>query len=132
MFKFLKKPKDDPKEDASPSLDGTSQPPKEKKKSLYQRFHDSKRGEISPEDVLKYTGKTKEQINEWAKNEPGVAGNQAAGKLSMGGTSGLGGMSAAEGYGGWGPNSNAPLKFPPKQTVPFAQKKKDGMDADKE
>ncbi|KAK0627964.1 hypothetical protein B0T14DRAFT_513600 [Immersiella caudata] len=112
MFKFLKKPKGD----ASTSQGGTSesQSPKEKK-SLYRRFQDSKRGEISPEDVLKYTGKTKEEIKEWAKNEPGVAGNQAAGKLAMGNMTGLGGMSAAEGYGGWGPNSNAPLKFPPKQ-----------------
>jgi hypothetical protein len=111
MFKFLKKSKDG----ASPSQEVASQPPAKEKKSLYRRLHDSKRGEISAEDVLKYTGKTKEQINEWAKNEPGVAGNQAAGTLAMGGTTGLGGMSAAEGFGGWGPNSNAPLKFPPKQ-----------------
>jgi len=118
MFNFLKKSKDE----APEGLNGPSEPPAKEKKSLYRRFHDAKRGEISPEEVLKYTGRTKEEINEWAKNEPGVAGNRAAGTLSMGATTGLGGMSAADGYGGWGPNSNAPLKFPPKQPV----KKVDG------
>ena len=105
MFKFFKKSGKDTKADAADAP----------KKSLYRRFHDGKRGEISPEDVLKYTGKSKDEINEWAKTAPGVAGNQAAGKLAMGGTTGLGGMAAAEGYGGWGPNSNAPNKFPPAQ-----------------
>ncbi|KAK0734600.1 hypothetical protein B0T26DRAFT_634073 [Lasiosphaeria miniovina] len=97
--------------------DGASSPssPTEPKRSLYQRFRDSKTGEISEEDVLKYTGKSKSQIMEWAKNEPGVAGNRAAGTLTMGETTGFGGLATAEGYGGWGPNSNAPLKFPPKQ-----------------
>ncbi|GAB1317141.1 hypothetical protein MFIFM68171_07351 [Madurella fahalii] len=85
------------------------------KKSFYRSFQDAKRGEISEEDVLKYTGKTKSQIGEWAKTQPGVAGNQAAGKLDMGAATGLGGSAAGEGYGGWGPNANAPTKFPPKQ-----------------
>ncbi|KAK0645384.1 hypothetical protein B0T16DRAFT_411101 [Cercophora newfieldiana] len=127
MFKLFKKSKDD----TNSPQDGTYEPiakEKEKKKSLYQRYQDSKRREISPEDVLKYTGKTKEEINEWAKNAPGVAGNQPAGKLNMGAATGLGGMSAAEGYGGWGPNSNAPLKFPPKQPP----KKTEGLDEERE
>lgn len=86
------------------------------KKSLYRRYHDSKTGRdksISDEDMLKYTGKTKAQVNEWAKTAPGVAGNQAAGKLDMGPTSGLGGVATADGYGGWGFDSNAPPKYPP-------------------
>lgn len=85
----------------------------EKKPSLYRRFQDSKRGELKEEDILKYTGRTKADIVDWGKTAPGVAGNQAAGKLDMGGTSGLGGMSATEGYGGWGWDANSKLKFPP-------------------
>ncbi|KAK0744254.1 hypothetical protein B0T18DRAFT_305113, partial [Schizothecium vesticola] len=85
----------------------------EKKPSLYRRFQDAKRGELKEEDILKYTGKTKDDIVNWSKTAPGVAGNQAAGKLDMGGTSGLGGMSAAEGYGGWGWDANSKPKFPP-------------------
>jgi hypothetical protein len=117
MLKIFKKSASTKENSSQPAQQDASQPSKseEKKKSWYERYQSSKRGEINPDDVLKYTGRTKEQINEWAKNEPGVAGNQAAGKIDMGGTTGLGGMSAAEGYGGWGPNSNAPLKFPPRQ-----------------
>ncbi|KAK1826125.1 hypothetical protein QBC39DRAFT_365203 [Podospora conica] len=85
----------------------------EKKQSLYRRFQDAKRGELKEEDILKYTGKTKADIVEWGKTAPGVAGNQAAGKLNMGSTSGLGGMSAGEGYGGWGWDANSNPKFPP-------------------
>lgn len=94
---------------------GTDETPQsgEKKPSLYRRFQDSKRGELKEEDILKYTGKTKADIVEWGKTAPGVAGNQAAGKLAMGGTTGLGGMSAAEGYGGWGWDANSNPKFPP-------------------
>ncbi|KAK3296592.1 uncharacterized protein B0H64DRAFT_472818 [Chaetomium fimeti] len=91
--------------------------PKAKKKSLYQRYVDAKRGrnvQIPDADLLKYTGKTKDELQTWAKDRPGVAGNQAAGKLAMGPAAGLGGMAAAEGYGGWGPSAEAKLKFPPK------------------
>ena len=91
--------------------------PKAKKKSLYQRYVDAKRGrnvQISEADLLKYTGKTKDELQAWAKDRPGVAGNQPAGKLAMGSSTGLGGMGAAEGYGGWGPSAEAKLKFPPK------------------
>jgi len=91
--------------------------PKAKKKSLYQRYVDAKRGrnvQISDADLLKYTGKTKDELQAWAKDRPGVAGNQPAGKLAMGPATGLGGMSAGEGYGGWGPSAEAKQKFPPK------------------
>ncbi|KAM7208150.1 hypothetical protein V8F20_001430 [Naviculisporaceae sp. PSN 640] len=76
-----------------------------KKKSLYQRYQDAKRGRnttISDEELLKYTGKTKSQIVEWGDRTPGVAGNQLAGRADVGPTSGLGGVAMAEGYGGWG------------------------------
>ncbi|KAK0627966.1 hypothetical protein B0T14DRAFT_146642 [Immersiella caudata] len=54
----------------------TSEPPK-KKKGPWQRLQEAKRKEIPPEEVFKYTGSTKEQILEWAKTEPGLAGNGA-------------------------------------------------------
>ena len=88
------------------------------KPSMYKRWRDSKAsrsGDISDEDMLKYTGKTKSEVNDWAKSTPGVAGNQAAGKLAMGPTTGLGGAAVADGYGGWGPDSNAQPKYPPQQ-----------------
>ncbi|PKS05416.1 hypothetical protein jhhlp_008792 [Lomentospora prolificans] len=88
------------------------------KKSLYKRYRDSKASKsdtISDEDMLKYTGKTRDEMNNWAKTAPGVAGNQAAGKLTMGPTSGLSGTAATEGLGGWGWDSNSAPKYPPKQ-----------------
>lgn len=63
---------------------------------------------------MKYTGKTMAEIKAWSKDRPGVAGNQAAGKLSMGPASGFGGYETSKGYGGWGPSAEAELKFPPK------------------
>lgn len=91
-----------------------------KKPSMYQRYQNSKRGEISDEDLKKYLGKTKEEINEWAEYRPGVGKNQRAGGIAQGPASGLGGMAAADGYGGWGPSAeptdkNRGLKFPPKK-----------------
>ena len=99
----------------TPNITGTDATPEsgQKKPSLYRRFQDSKRGELKEEDILRYTGRTKADIVDWGKTAPGVAGNQAAGKLAMGGTSGLGGMAAAEGYGGWGWDANSKPKFPP-------------------
>lgn len=123
MFDFFKK-----KHQSAPPPDGAPAPAKEKK-SIYQRFQDAKTRDISNDEVLKYTGKTKDEIREWGKDRPNVAGNQAAGKLDMGGTSGLGGMATAEGYGGWGPNANAPLKYPPK-TDKVASKKGIQHDSD--
>lgn len=96
-------------DDTASESQGSSEP----KKSLYQKFKDSKRGEISDADVLKYTGMSKETLSQWANDRPGVGGNQAAGSIAAGNTTGLGGMMAGEGYGGWGRDSNGPLKFPP-------------------
>ncbi|CRK26094.1 hypothetical protein BN1723_003392 [Verticillium longisporum] len=71
----------------------------EPKKSLYQRFKDRKKGgEISEADVAKYTGMSKAQLAEWAKDRPGVGGQQAAGKINAGGASGFAGMNAADGF----------------------------------
>ena len=87
-----------------------------KKKSLYQRYQDAKHGrntKFSDDELLKYTGKTKAEINEWAKTQPGVAGNRAAGTLAMGPASGLGGLETSQGYGGWGTDAKGTLKFPP-------------------
>lgn len=94
----------------------------DKKPSLYQRFQDKKRGPgPSDEDILKYTGKTREELRTWADDQPGVGKNQLAGKLAVGATSGLGGAGAAGGLGGWGMGAepgNAKdrgMKYPPEQ-----------------
>lgn len=96
-------------DDTASESQGGSEP----KKSLYRKFKDSKRGEISDADVLKYTGMDKNTLSQWANDRPGVGGNQAAGSIAAGNTTGLGGMMAGQGYGGWGRDSNGPLKFPP-------------------
>jgi len=99
------------------AAEGSQATPKPKKKSLYQRYVDAKRSrnvQISEADLLKYTGKTKAELQDWAKDRPGVGGNQAAGTLAMGPASGLGGVAAAEGFGGWGPDAAGKLKYPPK------------------
>ncbi|GAB0136395.1 hypothetical protein EsDP_00004696 [Epichloe bromicola] len=76
-------------------------------------------GPIDDQDLVKYTGKTRDEINSWAESRPGVGRNQLAGKVGFGSTSGLGGMATAVGYGGWGPNAepkgaNRGMKFPPR------------------
>ncbi|KAH7368353.1 hypothetical protein B0T11DRAFT_296022 [Plectosphaerella cucumerina] len=86
-----------------------------KKKSLYRRIVDSKRGEISEEDLKKYTGMNKAELSDWSKDRPGVGKNQPAGKLDMGPGSGFAGMAAADGFGGWGQGANPKMKFPPKK-----------------
>lgn len=91
-----------------------------KSKSLYQKYQEKKGPKpISDEDILKYTGKTRAEINDWADTQPGVGKNQLAGKISIGNASGLGGAAAAGGFGGWGPSAepqgpNRGMKFPPK------------------
>ncbi|KAF4985294.1 hypothetical protein FDECE_16667 [Fusarium decemcellulare] len=93
----------------------------DQKKSLYQRYQDKRRGPgPSDEDILKYTGKTREELNTWADTQPGVGRNQLAGRISAGPTTGLGGVAAADGYGGWGPSAepndeNRGMKFPPQK-----------------
>ncbi|KAF4966257.1 hypothetical protein FSARC_6056 [Fusarium sarcochroum] len=102
----------------------SSNPDDDQKKSLYRRFKDSKQSKpLSDEDILKYTGKTRDELNTWAETQPGVAGNQLAGRAAMGPTTGLGGMAMADGYGGWGPSAepndeNRGMKFPPSKEVP--------------
>jgi hypothetical protein len=100
--------------------DGNATEASSKKPSLYQKYQEKKQGPgISDADLLKYTGKTREELNAWADTQPGVGKNQLAGKLSAGPTSGLAGMSAAEGLGGWGHSTepgdakNRGMKFPP-------------------
>ncbi|KAB5518248.1 hypothetical protein GE09DRAFT_978541, partial [Coniochaeta sp. 2T2.1] len=81
----------------------------------YRRYVDAKTGRNNPidEDELKrYTGMTKAELEQWAQNRAGVAGNQAAGKLTVGPATGLGGYETAHGFGGWG-GSNERVKFPP-------------------
>ncbi|KAF6805832.1 hypothetical protein CMUS01_14528 [Colletotrichum musicola] len=102
----------------------------EPKKSLYQRFQDKKTGRdnvISDEDLLKYTSKTRAEINDWAKDRPGVAGNRAAGTLAMGNTTGLGAAAAAGGHGGWGPDAGREPKYPPTQGKSRAEGGVDGV-----
>lgn len=109
MFNFLKGSK------SSQPGDQDAASTHEPKKSFYQRLVDSKRGEISEADVAKYTGMSKAQLKDWAQDRPGVAGNQAAGAITAGAPSGLGGQHAVDGFGGWGPGSNAAPKHPPSQ-----------------
>ncbi|OAP55960.1 hypothetical protein AYL99_10112 [Fonsecaea erecta] len=48
----------------------------------YASFQSSKRGSgLSDEDIMKYTGKDRSELNEWAQNRPGVGGNQDAGRV---------------------------------------------------
>ncbi|KAK1765875.1 hypothetical protein QBC33DRAFT_560313 [Phialemonium atrogriseum] len=81
-------------------------------KSLYRRYADAKSGRnasLSDEDVKNcVVGRC------WAETRPGVAGNQVAGKIDAGPASGLGGLAAASGYGGWGTDAAGKLKFPPR------------------
>lgn len=89
--------------------------PAAKKKSLYQRyweFKNHRNKQISDEDMLKYTGKSRAELAEWSKSAPGVGGNQPAGTLAAGSASGLGGMAVADGLGGWGFGANGKLKYP--------------------
>lgn len=88
-------------------------------KSLYQRYEERKRGQsISDEEILKYTGKSRDELNKWAETEPGVGKNQLAGKAAMGSASGLAGVAMADGFGGWGREAELDdgkrgMKFPP-------------------
>lgn len=68
---------------SSSTQSGSTPEPDNAKASLYRRFKDSKAsrsGGICDEDMLKYTGKTKAELNDWAKTAPGVAGNQVPGR----------------------------------------------------
>ncbi|KAK1641114.1 hypothetical protein BDP81DRAFT_418084 [Colletotrichum phormii] len=56
---------------------------------------------------------SKDTLTGWAADRPGVGGNRAAGSITAGNASGLGGMMAGSGYGGWGTDANGTPKFPP-------------------
>ncbi|KAH7244184.1 pyridoxal phosphate-dependent transferase [Fusarium redolens] len=89
------------------------------KKTLYERFQAGKKSvPLSDEDILKYTGKTRDELSTWADTQPGVGKNQLAGSVTAGPISGLGGVAMADGLGGWGPSAhpndkNRGMKFPP-------------------
>lgn len=97
----------------------TKTPAAAPKKSLYQRYSDAKTGRnrppVSDADLKKYTGMTRDELNDWARDRPHVAGNRLAGSIDVGPASGLGGMAASDGFGGWGPGASGDLKFPPQQ-----------------
>ncbi|KKY36653.1 hypothetical protein UCDDA912_g03325 [Diaporthe ampelina] len=97
----------------------TGSPAAAPKKSLYQRYSDAKTGRTKPPvsdaDLKKYTGMTRDELNEWARGRPHVAGNRLAGSIDVGPASGLGGMAAGDGFGGWGPGASGEQKFPPQQ-----------------
>ena len=62
----------------------------------YKSFTNFKNGrnadgssKISDEDLKKYAGMDRAELDKFAANTPGVAGNQNAGSLTAGGNSGL-------------------------------------------
>lgn len=91
-----------------------------RRKSLYQRYQEQKRGPgLSDEDIKKYTGMSRDELGGWADAQPGVGRNQLAGRAA-GPASGLGGVAAADGLGGWGPSTEPNdgkrgMKFPPEK-----------------
>ncbi|KAF4341336.1 hypothetical protein FBEOM_4809 [Fusarium beomiforme] len=93
------------------------------KKTLYERFQAGKKSKpLSDEDILKYTGKTRDELSKWADSQPGVGKNQLAGSITAGPISGLGGVAIGDGLGGWGPSAvpndkNRGMKFPPAKEV---------------
>ncbi len=106
------------------SAQGTSAPATDEsqsKKSLYRKYQDVKASridKISDEDMLKYTGKSRGEISEWAKDQPHVAGNRLAGTIGAGATP-IGGTDH------WAPVGKQELKFPPQ-----TQASKKGLDDD--
>lgn len=73
--------------------------------------------EIPEDEVKKYTGMNKDQLNQWSQNRPDVAGNQLAGKINMG-TAGGSGIPNSFSYTGRGDSAAAEMKFPPEQKKP--------------
>lgn len=79
-----------------------------RKKSLYAKYQDLKRGPgngLSDEDLKKYTGMDRTEFEKYKSNTPGVAGGQRAGDITAGGISGFGATGAGDGMGGWGHKS---------------------------
>jgi hypothetical protein len=118
---------------ANQSASDTTSTGSEPKKSWYRRYHDAKTGrdvQIDEKELKKYTGMSKAQLDQWSKDRPGVGGNQAAGKLTVGPATGLGGYEVANGYGGWGPSAaDDQLKYPPQKTAEH-RKEVDGENTD--
>lgn len=116
-------PQQQPTMGNQPSSESSS-PESPPQKNLLERMRDKKRSKpLSDADILKATGMTRAELNDWADKTPGVGKNQLAGKINVGETSGLGGVAAAEGYGGWGFGAepgggrDRGLKFPPGRDV---------------
>ncbi|EXJ70933.1 uncharacterized protein A1O5_05925 [Cladophialophora psammophila CBS 110553] len=68
---------------ANPDIHGDDDEPKKSwLGQKYASFQSAKRGSgLSDEDVLKYTGKDRKELNEWVQNRPGVGPNQEAGRV---------------------------------------------------
>ncbi|KIW63260.1 hypothetical protein PV04_10122 [Phialophora macrospora] len=69
----------------TPNQDGND-PQSEHKKSWlgqkYASYQAAKRGPgPSDEDIMKYTGRDRDELNEWARDRPSVGGNQDAGRV---------------------------------------------------
>ncbi|RKU41145.1 hypothetical protein DL546_002012 [Coniochaeta pulveracea] len=72
----------------------------------------TKTKEISDEDLKKYTGMNKAELQTWSQDRPDVGGWQLAGKINMG-TAGGGGIPNSFSYTGRGATARSELKFPP-------------------
>ncbi|KAB5522055.1 hypothetical protein GE09DRAFT_1154966 [Coniochaeta sp. 2T2.1] len=81
----------------------------DKLKQKLQRNQD-----IPEDEVKKYTGMNKSQLNEWSKDRPDVGGNQLAGKINMGTAGGMG-IPNSFSYTGRGDSAADEMKFPPEK-----------------
>ncbi|KIW77389.1 hypothetical protein Z517_09835 [Fonsecaea pedrosoi CBS 271.37] len=62
--------------------DDTGEPKKGWFSQKFQSFQSSRRpSEYTDEDLIKYTGKDRTQLRDWAQNRPGVGPNQEAGRV---------------------------------------------------
>lgn len=80
----------DPKEGQAAAGDSSD------KKSLYTRYKNARMGrdnKISSEDLEKYTGKSRTELEKWAETTPGVGKNQVS--ITAGCSPGIGGDLAA-------------------------------------
>ncbi|KAJ1337829.1 hypothetical protein MN608_00685 [Microdochium nivale] len=76
----------------------------------YRAYKDAKDGRgttFSDEDLIKHTGKSRAELDKWARSTEGVGPNQKAGSLTAGGTCGP----AVGEYSTY--DVASPLKFPP-------------------
>jgi hypothetical protein len=68
----------------------------------YSHLEASSVDRISDEELLAYTGKTRDQLHEWASHQPGVAGNPPAKASKKPRLPGLRGYESVNGYSFWG------------------------------